>query len=98
MPSFDGLVCLDIGPLFFKLPDDFDGSFADALRLFADYHESVQPADRTKVPSDLSEAQQEERKKRWQLFLDAVAQGKRVAGQMSVSRVVHKKAEIQPLD
>lgn len=32
---------LSFGVLFFKLPDDFDGGFSDALRALADYHDSV---------------------------------------------------------
>jgi len=30
---------LEIGPVLFKLPDDFSGGLSDALRLLADYHE-----------------------------------------------------------
>ncbi len=30
---------LSFGVLYFKLPDDFDGGFSDALRALADYHD-----------------------------------------------------------
>ena len=82
---------LIITSLCFKLPDDFQGGLADALRLMADYHESaearfgsqVQVAgksdkvdDLIEIPLGLAMA------KTFDMFVDEVASGKRLVGSL----------------
>ena len=93
--DLEGTRVLDVGPLFFKLPDGFDGSLSDALRLLADYHEVDTVASNREYPKEeFSKAFIEERQRRWNSFVDAVREGKRVHGQMSTVRVTSGKAEV----
>lgn len=76
---------LNFGILYFSLPDDFDGGFSDALRLLADYHDSVAGTSKQKIgepqdtPSGISA--QEYEKEIWEKFWDVVqTSDKRVIG------------------
>lgn len=96
--SLEGMKVLEIGPIFFKLPEGFTGSLADAIRVLADYHESVKTEDREHcAPEEQPDPYEVERKKRWSGFLLAVKRGKRVHGRMSVSRVTSGKAILEEL-
>lgn len=89
--AWEGLKVLEVGPLFFALPEDFSGTASDALRLLADYHESPE-ASANRVVGDeagkLTPAFREERKVRWSELLDAVKEGNRVCGVLSRTRIL----------
>lgn len=58
---------------FFKLPDDFDGNYATALRLLADYVESCLTCPNVDTQSDYFESP-------WQTFEEVLEQGGLVSG------------------
>jgi hypothetical protein len=59
---------LEIDALFFRLPDDFQGGLSDALRLLADYHESVRDVPRLPVPQTLRDLDKPYGEWRFDLF------------------------------
>ena len=78
---------LAIDSLFFKLPEDFEGGLSDALRSLADYHEQPATAERQrreKAPDDAL-SWREFRTKLWKMFLEAVSEGNRMCGTISLS-------------
>jgi len=80
---------LEIGPMMFRLPDDFKGTLSDALRCLADYHDGVLDAKSrrgaqvayTPVPEDRLQLSFEKlREKVREDFYEAVRGGKRCNG------------------
>lgn len=69
----------------FRLPDDFSGTIADAIRLMADYHENAVDARivRRTLENDISVSMAAANV--FDEFLDAVQTGKRFVGTMSLT-------------
>ncbi len=94
VPERKRLKVLSFSTLHFLLPDDFEGGLADALRAMADYHDSVQRGE-TKDPSTLvagsdnrSGSQEEHESSAWELFYEALEDGRRISGVVCVSDYV----------
>ena len=86
--KYEGMQILEVGPLYFVLPEGFDGTVADALRLLADYHESPPAKCRREVTiPELTPEQRAVQDARWTAFLRAVDDGARVYGTLSQSCV-----------
>jgi len=77
---------LSIGTLFFKLPDDFDGTAADALRLLADYMDKptkrIHPTKAPETEADVKWIREmswiDAHREVWEKFLDTIDHGGRV--------------------
>lgn len=78
-----------IDNLFFKLPDDFKGSLAEALRLLADYVESPIPPQQDAFDIKPPEVNIEA----WKHFLGVTVKGGRMYGVFSVQELVDGKWE-----
>jgi hypothetical protein len=92
---------LNIDGLFFKLPDDFKGGLGDALRAMADYHDQPATAERQRREKGFGEgtSHEEARSKMWALFLEAISNGDRLCGSITLSAYEGKKPrKPQPLD
>lgn len=81
---------------FFLLPDDFNGSYIDALRLLADYHEKEGLSNPQREVSDgNSEATW---KDMWTIFLDHITKDKgRSAMTLSVSKLSKDKIKMEKM-
>jgi len=66
---------------YFELPDDFEGTRADAIRLLADYDEATEDAHSTTMPPDEFAVHEESPHLLWGTFLDRGA-GKRLVGHL----------------
>lgn len=78
----------------FLLPDDFNGTLAEALREFAKYHESEQARDKRKLedaPGHKNEKLEKYLEVRWSEFFSALTEGKRAVIDFSVSYFDGKK-------
>ncbi len=71
----------------FKLPDDFVGTRADAIRLLADYDESIPDLDFGKepIPAELKSISKEWHDQAWGRFCKAVDKGCRMLVQIGIS-------------
>ncbi len=96
---------LHIHELFFLLPDDFKGGLPEALRAFADYHDSVSGTPKQKIldridddPED-SMTVAELRDKRFHTFWDGVHSEEkyRVHGGVSISVYNSETGELEDL-
>lgn len=94
---------LSLGPMFFKLPDDFEGGFSDALRIFADYHESVTDKLEQSIgtpqatPPGITATTHEQRI--WEEFVEMVRLGDRcVCGCAGITRYAGGGTPGVPLD
>lgn len=96
---------LHIDALFFLLPEDFKGGLSEALRAFADYHDSVSGTPKQKIfdrvdddPED-SMTIKELRDKRFSTFLDAIHSEEeyRVHGGVSISVYNSETNELEDL-
>lgn len=65
---------------YFKLPDDFNGTLSDGLRLLADYHESKEARNKKQV-SDVNPENY------WAEFLKDIKAGNRVTMGISISEL-----------
>lgn len=70
---------LQIENLVFRLPDDFSGTFADALRALARYHESGLKSMRLK-----NKPAGRLTRKTWKAFVEIVGKGGRLASLVSI--------------
>lgn len=71
----------------FKLPDDFTGTLSDALRLLADYHDSVtgDPRSCTKLDNNIAEMSfKAANVALFEQFLDCLEQGRRLVGTVQI--------------
>lgn len=85
----------------FKLPDNFDGSFGDALRELADYHDSTgrKKEGRTtghEMESKETETWNEAADALWKSFMEAIDEGFRLHGEVYLGSFVD--GEWQSLD
>lgn len=66
---------------YFELPDDFNGTFSDALRLIADYHdnEGIENPNRERVPESNLHP-----KKLWEEFLLNAVRGNRLTMEIAM--------------
>ncbi len=96
---------LYINSLLFLLPDDFEGGLSDALRAFADYHDTVSGTPKQKIldrvdddPED-SMTVAELRDKRFSAFLDGVDSEEkyRVHGGVSITVYNSETGELEDL-
>lgn len=72
---------------FFKLPDNFEGEFADALRVLADYHEDSKRPAIEDVP-DVMPSTERTYVEAWKVFLEFVKKSKgRLFAVVSLSQV-----------
>jgi hypothetical protein len=85
---------------YFKLPDDFKGGLSEALRAFADYHDSTKRLPKTKRLRKLhskvytvSEARavNTAMRRAWDVFEQALALGARYHGVVSIQTLKGKK-------
>lgn len=84
---------LTIENLAFKLPDIFKGSFSDALRALARYHDGKpKPVKQKKQPGGRMT------RKTWDAFLDVVDKGGRLACIASLQNWTGKKWRLLPID
>ena len=61
---------------FFSLPDDFNGTYSDALRIMADYLESPAPDLGKNPETDFKETNEDP----WKSYLETVHKGGKVNG------------------
>ena len=93
---YEGLQVLEVGPLYFALPGDFNGTVSDALRLLADYHEHPETEKKREVDEEVDGADDipkapELFRALWKGFLKAVDEGYRVHGLMTYVQIRGKK-------
>ncbi len=99
--------CLTLSNLFFKLPDDFDGTIGDAFKLLGEYcNAETSPVENSLAPK--TEEELDEIKKMshedshghfWRIFLETVNNGGRVdALTASVSELNTKKNAMDSLE
>jgi hypothetical protein len=90
-PGLDRLKVLSFSTLHFLLPDDFEGGLGDALRVMADYHDSVQRGETKDPPSLVEESEnrsgslEEHEAASWDFFLEALENNLRVSGTVCVT-------------
>lgn len=75
---YDPMKVLHINGLFFLLPEGFEGGLSDALRAFADYHDSVSGTPKQKIDEIVDGSDEETmtvkelRDKRFDAFWDGI--------------------------
>jgi len=74
---------LEISTTYFKLPDDFKGTYPDALRLFADYIE--------KPSKDIRDKRKFCDHTIWDEFLRTVKKGGKTLGRFKLLKLVRNK-------
>lgn len=82
---------LSFGIGYFELPEDFEGSFSDALRILADYHDEVKHSKKRRVnfepPYSKYDTTNVASLKTWDEFLNSQKMGYKYFGSVSISKL-----------
>jgi hypothetical protein len=80
---------------FFHLPDDFGGGISDALRLMANYHDSVKNTSKQEMEKGIDDKCHPTYEENWNYFLNAVKNGKKIQGLTAICEYNEEKDKME---